>query len=184
MNLLKKFQSPVICMLLLLGFACKKDKGHDKDGCSNDDSDDKQRAQQEVLLAEATSQAGMPGIKNFRERKLLKQILELRDQEGLVTYTYLVGMDAKLTFLCDSIGFAFPYATQYTNPLKPYNANFPIANADPNGLFSPSAAEGSWILCVDPLGSNKDTKPVYVEPRIIVSPFRLIPVPAEASKVP
>ena len=52
-------------------------------------SDEAQQRQQELLLREATAQTGMPAIKNFRERKMLKDILELRDQTGVVTYTYL-----------------------------------------------------------------------------------------------
>ena len=58
-------------------------------GCDMSSSDSIQREQQEKILAEGTAQVGMPAIKNFRERKILKDILELRDQEGLVTYTYL-----------------------------------------------------------------------------------------------
>jgi len=46
-------------------------------GCEIEaDSDDTQRSQQERILKEATSQTGMPAIKNFRERKLLKQIID------------------------------------------------------------------------------------------------------------
>ena len=46
--------------------------------CGCDDfrtSDQIQQKQQETILAEGTSQTGMPAIKNFRERKLLKTIL-------------------------------------------------------------------------------------------------------------
>lgn len=149
-----------------------------EDCASESGSDRKQRQQQEVLLGEATSQVGMPAIKNFRERKLLKDILELRDQDGLVTYTYLfTEQTGKLIFLCDSIGYGIPYATQFTNPQKPLSPGYPqtnmIAQADPNGLFSPSNAEGTWVLCRDPEGKGKRTVPVYTEPRIIVSPFKL-----------
>ncbi len=49
--------------------------------------------------------------------------------------------------------------------------NVVIPQADPNGLFSPASAEGAWVLCLDP--ADKRTKPVYVEPRVVVSPFRL-----------
>jgi len=145
------------------------------------DSDEQQRAQSERLLAEGTAQTGMPAIKNFRERKLLKDILELRDQSGLVTYTYLWNeFNGKKVFFCESIGYGIPYATQYTNPMKVTNGgsapqthieNVTIPQADPSGLFSPAAAEGTWVMCKDPNG--KSVKPVYVEPRIIVSPFAL-----------
>lgn len=144
-------------------------------------SDQIQRKQSETILAEGSAQVGMPSIKNFRERKLLKDIYELRDQTGIVTYTYLVAeMTAKLVFLCDSIGYGIPYATQFTNPQKletEYRTGGAryvdgvIAQADPNGLFSPASADGTWVMCKDPNG--KEARPVFIEPRIVVSPFKL-----------
>jgi len=139
-------------------------------------SDTVQAAQQEAILAEGTSQVGMPAIKNFRERKLLKDIIELRDQTGVVTYTYIVAENTgKLIFLCDSIGYGIPAATQFTNPSKiaaSFQAGYAILpQADPNGLFSPSSAEGTWVMCAD--AASKTTRPVYIEPRVIVSPFKM-----------
>lgn len=141
----------------------------------NKDTDDIQQERQEVLLAEGNAQTGMPAIKNFRERKMLKEILELRDQDGLVTYSYLFSqMTGKLVFFCDSVGYGFPAAMQYTNPQKAGHGNsgyYVIAQADPNGLFSPASAEGTWVYCKDPNGPS--SKPVYVEERVIVSPFKM-----------
>lgn len=146
-------------------------------------SDDIQRKQQEILLKEGTSQVGMPAIKNFREKKLLKEILELRDQMSLSTYTYLWSEVAgKKVFLCNSIGYGIPYATQFTNPQKVERQVINwgdssqgyvnvMPQADPNGLFSPASADGTWVMCKDPKGT--DVKPVFIEPRIIVSPFEL-----------
>ena len=137
--------------------------------CSSSDSI--QREQQEILLREATSQTGIPAIKNFRERKILKDILELRDQGGLTTYTYVFNeLNGNLVFLGESIGYPIPYATQYTNPQK-WSEGIVLPQADPNGLFSPASAEGTWVLMKNPNGS--DVSPVYIEPRIIVSPFKL-----------
>jgi hypothetical protein len=149
-------------------------------GCGVETSDDTQRAAQEKILAEGTAQVGMPAIKNFREKKLLKDILELRDQEGFITYTYLENMNpvivpgvtalgGKLTFM------GIPYATQFTNPQKvEYHSSSGYATlpqADPNALFSPASAEGTWVMLRDPSGA-KGTQVVYVEPRIVVSPFK------------
>ena len=139
-------------------------------------SDEVQQSQQERILAEGTSQVGMPGITNFRERRLAKQILEMRDKEGLLTYTYLWSdMNACAVLLCDSIGYGLPYSTQFTNPEKIAQSNTygvaTLPQADPNGLFSPSSAEATWVTCKDPEG--KETLPIGVEPRTIVSPFRL-----------
>lgn len=151
-------------------------------GCHEraDTSDDIQRKQQETILREGTSSVGMPAVKNFRERRLLKDILELRDQANVSTYTYLQSsVSGRLVYLCDSIGYGIPYATQFTNPQKVEQYITPgghyawvaIPQADPSGLFSPSAADGTWVMCKDPNGA--DVKPVFIEPRIVVSPFRM-----------
>jgi hypothetical protein len=143
--------------------------------CGPPTSDEIQQRQQEKILKEGTAQTGMPAIKNFRERRLLKDILELRDKEGLVTYTYVWSeITGKKIFFCDSIGYGIPYATQYTNPQKIDSSGshyVTIPQADPNGLFSPASAEGTWVMCKNPNG--REVRPVYVEPRIIVSPFKL-----------
>ena len=148
-------------------------------GCwVNNTSDAVQQRQQEEILKEGSAQVGMPAIKNFRERKMLKDILELRDQDGLMTYTYLYNeMTGKLVYFGETIGYGIPYATQYTSPAKDIyygtasSVHFQMPQADPNGLFTPAAAEGTWLLMKDP-NSNK-VSPVYVEPRVIVSPFKL-----------
>ena len=55
-------------------------------------------------------------------------------------------------------------------PLFPSFSSTPMQDqAEPNGLFMPPTAEGSWVIC----GTKDDLKPVYTEPRVIVSPFRL-----------
>jgi hypothetical protein len=160
----------VLIFLAISMLAAKCDEGPST-------SDQVQKQQQEVLMSESNSRIGMPSIVNFREKKLLKDIYELRDQQGLVTYTYLWNeFNGKLVFFCNSIGYGIPYATQFTNPQKiaarEHQVGFAILpQADPNGLFSPSSAEGTWVMCKDPNGS--DVRPVYVEPKIIVSPFNM-----------
>ena len=138
-------------------------------------SDQVQSAQQERILQEGTSQVGMPAIKNFRERKVLKDVLEKRDQEGLVTYTYLFSeVKGCMVFLGDTIGYPLPYATQFTNPQKleysPGHGYVTTPQADPNGLFSPSSAEGTWLLMKDPRSDNVGV--IYTEPKVIALPFR------------
>lgn len=115
----------------------------------------------------------MPAIVNFRERKLVKMLLEMRDQENLVTYTYTYAENSgKLTFFCQSVGYGIPYSTQYTNPQKyVYNGSKAVLpQADPNGLFMPDSADATWVMCRSDRG---EVKPVYVEPKVVVSPFKL-----------
>ena len=152
-------------------------------GCSDPSSDDIQHDQQEKILQEGTSQVGMPAITNFREKRLLKTIYELRDSNNLITYTYLeneiphavpgkTALGGKLTYVGISVGYGIPAATEYTNPMQitsSSTANGVIPQADPNGLFSPTAAEGTWVMMKDPAG---DIKPQYVEPRVYVSTYK------------
>jgi len=134
------------------------------------------QAKQEVLLKEGVAQAGMPSITRFFEKKMLKLILELRDNSGLVTYTYTFSEQTGLkTFFCDSIGYGIPYATQYTNPQKIAYSSVNVGvvtlpQADPNGLFSPASADGTWVLCKIP-GTDK-VEPQYCEPKVITLTFK------------
>ena len=146
-------------------------------GCENvPDADKRQAKNTKKQLLEADKQIGYPDIVNFTERRLAKDILELRDQESLSTYTYLVSLEGKLVFLGNSVGYGLPYSVQFTNPeVEVYRANQgghgTMPQADPNGLFMPEGLSATWILLVDP--ETGEARPTYVEPSIIVSPFKL-----------
>lgn len=138
-------------------------------------STEAQRQQQESLMAQSNSTVGMPSIVNFQEKRILKDIIEMRDK-AITTITYTQDLNAGLHKLCDSVGFGIPAATQFTNPqmIAYRTTNVGVATlpqADPNGLFSPAAAEGTWVMCKDP--NSDKVAPVYAEPRIIVSTFPL-----------
>jgi hypothetical protein len=153
--------------------------------CGPPTSDQTQQERQEQVLQVGVQAVGTPAITNFFEMKQLKHIYELRDQDGYVTYTYLenlvptvikgkTALGGKLTFMGDSIGYGIPYATQFTSPSKIewYRSSYLIMpQADPNGLYPPSSAAGTWILMLDPV-CGKDLKPIYSEPNVIVSPFK------------
>lgn len=146
-------------------------------------ADEVQKRQTEQSLREANKQIGMPSIVNFQERKLFKQILELRDKENLITYCYLAN-EMKGTvgqFLGKGIGYGIPASTQFTNPSKYYDdpnggidaGSIIIPQADPNGLFMPTSSDATWymLMLIDP--KTKKPRPVYIEQKIIVSPFKL-----------
>ncbi len=141
-------------------------------------ADSAQRDRQEKLQSDEANQVGMPDIKNFREAKILKDLYEKRDQMDLATYTYVYNeMSGKFVFLGESVGYGIPYSTQFSNPDKvEYHGdqgagNVVIPQAEPNGLFTPSSTEGTWVMLKDPNGSG--VTPVYVEPRVLVSQFKL-----------
>ena len=143
-------------------------------GCDVNSADKVQTEASEKSLAEAQRQIGMPNIVNFQERKLMKSILELRDKEDLVTYAYIVDWQGNLHFIGQCIGFGLPYSVQFTNPLKRVRSaagHYTAPQADPNGLFMPDGLSATWLMMLDP--DTQEVRPVYVEPPIIVSPFKL-----------
>lgn len=137
-------------------------------------SDSVQADQQELILKEGTAQVGMPAIKNFRERRLLKMIYEMRDQEGLATFTYVVANTGELKFLCNSFGYSISDATGFTNPDKVVRNSTQVfgtmTQAEPNGLYTPDFSNTAWVMCSD--GDGK-TLPVQVPSNVIVSPIKL-----------
>jgi hypothetical protein len=85
-------------------------------------------------------------------------------------------MTGKFTYIGKCIGFPIPYCTQFTNPQKiewkDSSAGWvQLPQADPNTLFSPSSADATWILLVDP--KTGDPHPMYMEPKATVVPFPL-----------
>ena len=144
-------------------------------------ADKEMQLQTAKQMNEANKQIGMPAIVNFQERKLMKMILELRDDENLICYAYLYDRNNGTVgeFLGKCLGFGLPYSVQFTNPEKvvrdsrssTYGSVFgTLPQADPNGLFMPTGLSATWLILLDKKGKPH---PVYVEPEIIVSPFKL-----------
>ncbi len=142
--------------------------------CDIEPSNDRVIAQKtEETMKEATRQIGMPAIVNFQEKKNLKWIYELCDQENLICHAYLFNeMKGEIgQYLGECIGYGVPYSTQFSNP-EVYNYNgTTLPQAEPNGLFKPDGMSATWLIMIDP--TTKKPRPVYIEPMIIVSPFKL-----------
>ena len=127
---------------------------------------------------EADREIGMPAIVNFQERRMMKDLYEKRDTE-LATYSYIMNqMKGCLVYLGASMGYGMPYATQYTNPQKHISMmaadtrdGYNIDQPEPNGLYMPPDAHGTWIMLLNP--TTKKAEPQYVEPDVIVSTFRM-----------
>ncbi len=145
-------------------------------GCNNPpNADQVEHRRQETLSEQANMAVGMPNITHFAEKKMLKDIYELRDKTP-PTYVYIVDMNGKLHKVCDAVGYGFSGATQFTNPQQIVEGVMrgeftTIAQSDPNGLYSPATDEGTWVMCKNPKGDN--IAPVRIEPRAIISPFEL-----------
>lgn len=136
-------------------------------------ADQTMKRQTEETMKEAAKQIGMPAIINFQEKKNLKWIYELTDQENLICYAYLFNeFKGEIgQYLGECIGYGIPYSTQFSNPETYYISGTTLPQPEPNGLFKPEGLSATWLIMVDP--ETKQPRPVYIEPAIIVSPFKL-----------
>lgn len=132
-------------------------------------TDRQQEKQNNKLLKEANRRLGLPNITRFTEKRFQKMIYELRDKE-VKTYSYFMDMVGKLHFLCESVGYGIPASVQYVSPQKDDRAHYSMPQAEPNGLFMPDSLDATYVLCADSKGK---LHPVYSEPKLIVSPFKL-----------
>ena len=148
-------------------------------GCGSNSSTDKvaQKAQ-EVAHAEAEAETGLPAISNWQEKKMVKMIYESRDQADLVCHAYLMNtMHGTVgQYLGPCIGFGIPASVQYSNPRKTvWQTNgtpnrLSVPQAEPNGLFMPEGLSATWLFLLDPVSG--EAKPCYIEPLILVFPFK------------
>lgn len=141
--------------------------------CGPPSSNQVMKQKTEEAMIEATKQIGMPGIINFQEKKNLKWIYELCDQENFICHAYLCNeLNGEIgQYLGKCVGYGVPYSTQYSTPEVYYGNGATISQAEPNGLFKPDGMSATWLIMIDP--ETKQPRPIYVEPSIIVSPFKL-----------
>ena len=153
------------------------------DSPSKAPSADQELAKQtEQAMQEANRETGYPAITNFQEKKVMKYIYELRDQEDLICHAYYFNtLEGKLgDYIGKCIGYGLPYSTQFSNPEKvmenskssTYGSVYgTLPQPEPNGLFMPEGLSATWLLLIDP--ETNEPRPVYIEPTIVVSPFKL-----------
>lgn len=133
------------------------------------DADIREKRQTAKMQLEAAKRVGTPNITNFTEKRFAKMIYELRDKE-VKTYSYFMDMNGGLHFLCASIGYGLPASVQYVNPMKYHYQGATLPQPEPNALFMPDSLDATYVLCIDEKGK---IKPVYSEPKLIVSPIKL-----------
>ena len=165
---MKKKIAIILMALMIMGFLV---------GCSTTESVDKvQRQQTEEIMQEINRQIGMPNIHNFYEKKLAKDIFELRDDANLITYVYTQSMDGKFIYIGKGIGFGLPYSVQYTNPERiawssSQGGAATLPQADPNGLFMPDGLSATWIILINEETGEREV--MYTEPNLVVTQSKL-----------
>jgi hypothetical protein len=185
-----------VCSLVILGAIWMVGCGY----VVSQSTDSKQAQAEEQRLAEARREVPTPAIVNWNELRLAKLIQEKRDQQNLTTWTYkFSGMTGKYTFVCESIGYGLPYNTRTNNPQHYefvtttqgasamgsggggyysdgqghtiWGEHTVMPQPEPNGLFIPDSAKGTWNLCKDPVTGKADV--TYQEEDISVFPYKL-----------
>lgn len=162
----------IIAIIAMFTFIAEKCESQPKP-----QADKEMAIQTEQMMSEAIKSTGMPNITNWTEKKLVRDLYELRDKENLLTYTYIITLQGNTVYLGKSIGFGIPASVQYSNPMRVYHdqgfdgksATF-IPQPEPNGLFMPEGLSATWVFLIDDKGNPR---PVYIESEILVSPVPL-----------
>jgi hypothetical protein len=123
-----------------------------------------------------------------QQRDILIQIYKAKNS-SLATYSYTTSpFTGKITWESPTIGFPISGGTELTNPQQVvdgyYSHSLVIAQAEPDGTYSPSTSLGTWILCVNPDGT---LSPAYIEDnvRTFTTPMKEVDgklVPVEGGK--
>lgn len=138
-------------------------------GCGSAQSDD-YYAQQPKLKAIIDNQPA-PDLNGHSFERGVVIAMYLARNQNVSTHTYTLTIEGKIIKICDSIGFPIPYATQITPPYVPYGGNgSTMPNPEPNSLYSPDNAEGSYVACVAEDGT---LAPSYWEPRVFALPYEI-----------
>lgn len=152
-------------------------------------TDTQTQRKQEMAQREMNRQVDIPAIVNWQEKKLLKNVYELKDQADLVRYAYyfntMTGEDG--AFIGKCIGYGMPASAQFSNPEKIVVNEYSTYNgaggyygtlpqAEPNGLFMPEGLSATYLILInpDPNGSPA-TDVAYIESAINVYPWPLDP---------
>lgn len=173
---MKNLITIMIVGFLLLGCAAEKN------------SDSVMNEKTEEALAEANREVGLPAIVNWTEKKQLKWIYELCDQENLICHAYLFNtMTGEVgQYLGRCVGYGIPYSSQFSNPSKftgvradkiikdggrDFHYDYKVMpQAEPNAIFKPDGLSATWLIMLD---KDNKPRPAYIEPEIMVFPYKL-----------
>lgn len=136
-----------------------------------DDADEKDT--RAVLEQQAIYSKGQPVPKFQRslERDIVRQIYQARNKR-VATHTVWRGDTSVIEGDCKSIGFAIPYDTSLTNPVRPQQSSYGMTNVEqpePNGLYASKNTTATWVMCV----IGNETVPIPVEGRVTTYPVEV-----------
>lgn len=178
----KFFLLPVCALLMANGGGC---------GTETDPAGARQAKATRTAMNAADREVGMPRIKNFAQRKLLKNAYEDMDQTTLV-YVYVQSLDGKFVCLGQAVGYGVSLGTQFTSAQYPQRIRVPydedsagtaeiymVDQPEPNGLYQPTTGAATIVNLIDP--ETGAARTALVEPNVVTTPGKL---PASAVNVP
>jgi len=146
--------------------------GADGDGCTTAPrtAASIEQTSQDLQMQQFLRNQPVPSFDWSLERHMLIALYTAR-QKATNTFSVVQSdFTGKILWSCPSMGFPLPYATQLTNPQQLIQKSDSshwydgvIGQQEPNGLFSPPAADGTWVPCVDEHGK---ITPVYEERKV------------------
>lgn len=176
----KKLFLIVLLALVFLLAACEENK------TGGLQQEEKQTASQATLYANVQP---VPYFEWSLERHIMIQIYRARN-EAAATYSYVLNpYDNSIMFECASIGYPIPGGTQLTNPEQLVYEDAPgegsvgsaLPMMEPNGLYSPATAAGTYVSCVNDDGT---ISPVFVEWYVWTFPYPMRSVHGKLVRVP
>jgi hypothetical protein len=108
-----------------------------------------------------------------QDRATMIQIYNAKN-EARQTWTVFYSAAGTPQSMCPSVGYPIPANTQLTSPdqagyVSTYGVGV-VSQMEPNGLYSTTGANGTYVLCVRPNGKNAA---VYSESWITAYPYEV-----------
>jgi len=101
------------------------------------------------------------------QRNTLIQIYNAKN-EARQTWAVVESMTGVPLWTCPSVGFPIPADTQLTNPDQYSGTGVSLPQMEPDGLYSSTNTDATYVLCVRPDGK---AVPIYTEQKVTMFPF-------------
>jgi len=142
-------------------------------------SDSIAQEQTEDAVGQINRAVGMPSLPNATEKRLVKELYELRDDSSLICYAYFQNWEGKFIYYSMVMGYGIPYSAQFSNSEKVVVNKYysggsglygTLPQSEPNGLFVPEGLSATWLITVNGDGMREID---YVEQEVLVRQSKL-----------
>jgi hypothetical protein len=137
--------------------------------CGADNSSRTDAANTDKQLKQYQAVQPVPFYNWSQDRATFIQIYNAKN-EARQTWTVFYSAAGTPQAMCPSVGYPIPANTQLTSPDQPYGTYYALNQMEPNGLYSTTGANGTYVLCVRPNGQNAA---VYSESWVTAYPYEV-----------